>query len=93
MLYTGFMRSGKSDTSPDVEEILVAGYRRMTPGQRLDRVADLNRALRELALAGIRQRYGAGLTAEEEKLRLAALSIDRETMIRAFGWDPDEHGL
>lgn len=86
------MRSGKSDTPPEVEEILVRGYRGMTPEQRLERVADLNRAVRQLALAGIRQRHGSGL-AEEEKLRLAALSIDRETMIRAFGWDPDEHGL
>jgi hypothetical protein len=87
------MRSGKSDTPPEVEEILVQGYRRMTPGQRLERVADLNRAVRQLALAGIRQRHGSDLPAEEAKLRLAALSIDRETMIRAFGWDPDEHGL
>jgi len=87
------MRSGKSDTSADVDEILVVGYRSMTPEQRLERVSDLNLALRELALAGIRQRYGSDLTAEEEKLRLAALSIDRETMIRAFGWDPDQHGL
>lgn len=87
------MRCGRSDTAPDVDEILVAGYRHMTPEQRIERVVDLNRAVRELALAGIRQRYGSDLTAEEENLRLAALSIDRETMIRAFGWDPDEHGL
>lgn len=87
------MRSGKSDTPPEVEEILVRGYRRMTPGQRLERVADLNRAVRRLALAGIRQRHGSELPAEQEQLRLAALTIDRETMIRAFAWDPDEHGL
>jgi hypothetical protein len=87
------MRSGKSDTPSEVDEILVRGYRRMTPEQRLERVADLNRAVRQLALAGIRQRHGSDLTAEEEKLHLAALSIDREIMIRAFGWDPEEHGL
>ena len=52
--YTRRMRSGKSDTPPEVEEILVRGYRRMTPEQRLERVADLNRAVRELALASMR---------------------------------------
>ena len=28
----------------------------------------------------------------EENLRIASLTLDRETMIRAFGWDPEERG-
>ena len=87
------MRTGKSDTPREVERLLVQGYRRMTPKEKLERVGQLNQSIRTLALAGIRQRHGAALSERELQLRLAALSIDRETMIQAFGWDPDEHGL
>ena len=87
------MRSGKSDTTKDVERVLVEGYRQMTPREKLQRVSQLNRSVRTLALAGIRQRFGHDLSEREERLRLAALSIDRQTMIEAFDWDPHEHGL
>ena len=87
------MRAGQSDTPKEIERLLVQGYRRMTPGEKLERVNQLNRSLRTLALAGIRQRFGDDLSEAELQLRLAALSIDRQTMIDAFGWDPDEHGL
>ena len=87
------MRGGKSDTPAQIEEILVQGYRRMSPQQKLERVAELNRSLRTLAIAGIHQRHGFDIPSREEKLRLAALSIDRADMVRAFGWDPEEHGL
>lgn len=91
--YTEAMRAGKSDTPREVEHLVVEGYRRMTPREKLERVSQLNRSIRALALAGIRQRYGPDLSEREVRLRLAALSIDRETMIQAFDWDPDEHGL
>jgi hypothetical protein len=87
------MRVGKSDTPREVEALIIQGYRRMTPQEKLRRVDQLNRSVRALALAGIRQRYGIDLSEREQRLRLAALSIDRETMLRAFDWDPDEHGL
>jgi hypothetical protein len=87
------MRAGKSDTPGEVQHLIVEGYRRMTPQQKLERVNQLNRSLRALALAGIRQRFGRDLSEKELQLRLAALSIDRETMIDAFNWDPQEHGF
>ena len=87
------MRAGKSDTPKELEGLIVRGYQRMTPKEKLERVRQLNRSLHTLALAGIRQRHGADLSERELRLHLAALSIDRETMIQAFGWDPDEHGL
>ena len=80
------------DTPLDVEEILLAGYRRMTPAEKLQRVADLNRSVRQLALARIRSQYGPNLSEREERLRLAALWLDRETMARVFGWDPEVEG-
>lgn len=58
---------------------------------RLRAALALNRTLDGLALAGIRQRHGA-LDERELRLRLYALRLDREDMIRAFGWDPELEG-
>ena len=87
------MRAGKSDTPLEVEHLIVQGYRRMTTKEKLERVSALNRTVRTLAIAGIHQRYGDRIPEKEVRLRLAALSIDRGTMIQAFGWDPDANGL
>ncbi len=80
------------DTAPDAEAILLEGYRRMAPHEKLERVMDLNRAVRELALARILAKYGADLSQRERKLRLAALWLDRDTMVRVFDWDPEVQG-
>ena len=86
------MRAPFSDTAPEVEAILLEGYRRMSPAQKLARVFDLNRSVEELALARIRMTYGPNLTEHEQRLRLAALRLDRETMVSVFDWDPELHG-
>jgi hypothetical protein len=82
---------GISDTSPEAERILIEGYRRMTPTQKLQRVESLNRALLLLQKARIRADYGE-VPADEMRLRLGALRLGRETMVKVFGWDPDEKG-
>jgi hypothetical protein len=81
------------DTHPDVEERLVQGYRSMSPQEKLQRVVSLNRALDELAQARLRERYGENPSERDIRLRLAARYLDRETMIKVFHWDPDEHGF
>ena len=81
-----------SDTPPDVEEILLEGYRRMTPGERLVRAFDMSRAVQQLALARIRAEYGPNLSEREERLRLGSLWLPRDTMIEVFGWDPEIEG-
>lgn len=80
------------DTPPEVEEILLERYRRMTPEEKLEQVVALNRAAQGMALARIRAQYGPGLSEREERLRLAALWLDRDTMIEVFGWDPEVEG-
>lgn len=80
-----------SDTSPDAARFLNEAYRRMSPTEKLQRVASLNRMLVKLAAARIRAQYG-DIPDEEMRLRLAALRLGRETMIEMFGWDPDEKG-
>jgi hypothetical protein len=82
---------GPSDTSPEAQRFLNEGYRRMTPAERLQRVESLNRALVLLQKARIRAQYG-DIPEEEMRLRLGALRLGRETMVKVFGWDPDVWG-
>jgi len=80
-----------SDTPPHIQEILIAGYRRMSPQKKLKRVTELTKAVQQLALSRIRQQYGR-LLEQEQRLRLASLWLDRETMIKIFNWDPSVKG-
>lgn len=82
-----------SDTSADAERVMIDGFRRMSPAQKLERVAALNRALVDLATARLRRQYGPSMSPRELRLRLAALRLDADTMRKAFDWDPATHGL
>ncbi len=80
-----------SDTHPDVEAILIEGYRRMSVAEKMSRVVALSRAVQQLGLVDVRRAHPE---AEERELslRLASRRLDAETMRRAFGWDPDVQG-
>jgi len=80
------------DTPPEIEALLIAGYRAMSPAQRLERVGSLNRAVEALARARIKARYGPDLSERELRLRVGALRLSRDIMIRVFDWDPVEQG-
>ncbi len=80
-----------TDTPPQVKKILIEGYRRMTPQQKLRCVSDMTRTVQQMALARIRKQYG-DISEHEMRLRLASLWLDRETMIRVFHWDPKQEG-
>ncbi|MCP4572178.1 MAG: hypothetical protein GY838_07460 [bacterium] len=86
------MRALALDTPPDIEEIVLEGYRRMTPFQKLRRVVELGAAVEAMAAARIRARYGPEISPRELRLRLAALQLDRQTMVEVFDWDPEEKG-
>jgi hypothetical protein len=79
------------DTRPEVVGLLLAGYRRMTPAQKLARVADLTAASRQLAEARVRRDHPQADDSEIRK-RVAALVLGRETMLRVFAWDPAAEG-
>jgi hypothetical protein len=66
-------------------------WRRATPAEKLERVLSLGRSVNELTRAWLRKEYPAA-TPREIELRLAARNLDRELMIKAFGWDPEVHG-
>lgn len=79
------------DTPSDIQKIIIEGYRRMSPQQKLKRVSELTKAVQQLALARIRKQYGT-LSKREQHLRLASLWLDRDMMIRVFHWDPQVEG-
>ena len=60
------------DSPLDVENILIEGYRKMTPQQKMQRVSELNKAVQQLALARIQKQY-RNISEREKKLRLASI--------------------
>ncbi len=81
-----------SDTPKHIQKKLIEGYRKMTPQQKLQQVSELTKSVQQLALARIKKQYG-NISEREQRLRLGALWLPRETMIRVFNWDPKEQGL
>jgi hypothetical protein len=79
------------DTDPAVQAMLIAGYRAMSPAQKLERVRSLTQTVQEIALADIRRRHPEA-NEREQMLRLASRWLDRELMVRAFGWDVRKMG-
>ena len=81
-----------SDTPPEIERLLVDGFRRMPLDQKLCRVFSMNQMLRELEEARIRVTYGADLSDREVRLRVSVLWLGRDLVLRATGWDADVEG-
>lgn len=84
-------RTQSRDTSIKVERILIEAYQRMSPQEKLQKISQMSQACTDLAILGIRQRHPHA-NEQEIRLRLAALRLSRETMIKAFGWDPKQKG-
>ena len=82
---------GVTDTSPEADELMFRLWRKATPAQKLAKVFSIGRSVNALVKAELRRRY-PDATPREIELRLAARNLDRETMIRAFQWDPELHG-
>jgi hypothetical protein len=72
------------DTSPRKRSIYYELLRALTPEQRARKVSDLSRAVRTMALAGIRQRH-PGATAGEIAARLAERLYGAQVAARIFG--------
>jgi len=86
------MRTQSRDTPPEIEEMMLERYRQMEPMEKLWQVFDLNRRAQMMAAMRIQAQYGPDLPERELRLRLAALWLDRETMIEVYGWDPEVEG-
>jgi hypothetical protein len=75
------------DTPPETERVLFAMLREMPPWRKLEMVAQLNQAGRELVLAGLHTRYPTA-TQNELRRRLAAILLGDELAVRVYGPAP-----
>ena len=79
-----------SDTDPRVKEVLDDLYRKLSPWEKLQRVLDASSLVMQMQKAGIRTMYPQA-SEREIFLRMASRHLDRNLMISAYQWDPDEH--
>lgn len=71
------------DTPRDIEQRQVEAWRAMTPAAKADLIAGLSRAVRDMALAGVRHRF-PDASPREHFLRLAILTLGRDLAGRAY---------
>lgn len=79
------------DTPPEIEQMLIERYRKMSAAQKLQIMQDLNRTAQLLALGDIKRRH-PNASKRELQLRLASRWIEPELMKEAFGWDVEVEG-
>jgi hypothetical protein len=77
-----------SDTDPRALAVFLECHRRLTPSEKLNGMLWLTRMVFETAELAERRRHPA-ISEREAFLRTAARHLDREAMIRAYGWDPE----
>lgn len=77
-----------ADTSPQMEQIQIEGLRRMPAWRKLALVGEMNRAVRDSALAGLRQRHPHDTPAQRQR-RLADLLLGPELAARVYGPAPE----
>jgi hypothetical protein len=70
------------DTSPEAAEIYINLHRAMTQSERIARIFELCDFQAALQQSSVRAMYP---DADEREVFL------RETMVKAYGWDPDLH--
>lgn len=80
------------DTDAATMKIWVELLRKKTPGEKLAATFKLTDLAMELVRAGERMRHPEA-SEREIFLRAASHWLDRDLMIRAYGWDPEAHGL
>jgi len=80
-----------TDTDPIIEELMINAYRTMEPWEKLEQAMAMRRTVLHLAETRIREQH-EGISDRELLLRMGSLWIDRDTMVKAFGWDPDKEG-
>ena len=81
-----------SDTTPDAQRKHFELMGRLTPEQKLSMAFALTDAMRQLVLADLRHRFPEA-DDEEIRRRFIARVLPRETVIRAYGFDPRVEGF
>ncbi len=83
-------RPQADDTSVEADKVQFLIRRSIPPAREWEIWAAMQTAVLELAEEGIRRRHP---TASEREvfLRRVALTLDADTMVKVFGWDPSAH--
>ena len=84
-------RLGLEDTQPDAERVLIELARATPVWRKFELVAETTETCRAFAMIGLRKRYPHA-NEEDLRRRIVALVLDRETVIRVYGWDPKIEG-
>lgn len=71
------------DTSPEIERLQVEAWRRMSTVQKAALVSGLTRAVVDMTMAGIRQRYPTA-SPHEVRLRFALVTLGPDLARAAF---------
>ena len=77
-----------SDTSPEAAQVLLEGYRSMSPSEKLERVFSMNGTLRTLQEARLRLELGPSASEERIRCERAARSYGRDLAERASPQGP-----
>jgi hypothetical protein len=78
-----------ADTPPHIERIQIERLRQMPAWRKLALVGEMNQAVCDLALAGLRQRHPNDTTVQRHR-RLAGLLLGAELAARVYGPAPEE---
>ena len=78
-----------ADTPAELEKVQIDLLRRMPPWRKMALVSEMNRAVRTMALAGLRQRYPHDGPAMIRR-RLADLLLGSDLAARVYGSLPTE---
>ncbi len=81
------MASLFSDTHPKMEALQIQLWREASPTRKMHMVAQLNAAVRLLAMAGLRERFPEASEAEL-RYRLAVLYLGEEMARKVYGEPP-----
>jgi hypothetical protein len=76
-----------SDTDPRAMEVWLDLQRRMPPGEKFAAVLAASHLVLRMYEAGVRLQYPEA-SEGEIFLRTAARHLDRDLMVRVYGWDP-----
>jgi hypothetical protein len=72
------------DTSPEVERLLIERLRQMPSWRKMELMEEMNRTVRIMALAGLRQRHPEDSPSQRRR-RLADLILGPELAARVYG--------
>jgi hypothetical protein len=79
-----------ADTDPKALDVFIDLQRKMTASEKIVGVLEMNELLWRMTEAEERRLHPQA-TDREIFLRVAAHRLDRETMIKVYGWDPVAH--